>query len=84
MLGLFDHSDLVISAPINNWLRVADELINDKVDADDVVRKACRHLSSHDFLADKEIPTLSDYVLSSLVNKTYLPNNVELWVNRMQ
>ncbi|KAI6192378.1 SAND family protein [Aphelenchoides bicaudatus] len=57
LLGLFDHSDVVISAPINNWLRVADELINDKVDADDVVRKACRHLSSHDFLADKEIPT---------------------------
>jgi hypothetical protein len=85
LLGLFDHSDAVLSAPTHQWLCVAENLLLGEETNEDMVRKLCNRLSANDFVAVYDIPSLSDYVLHSLIaDIDYFPNNVELWVKRLQ
>jgi len=84
LLGLFDFTDATLNAPTSQWLRLADDLLEGRVSAENGNRQLCQRLSAHDFLAANNIPSLSDFILKSIVyDSDYLANNVELWVKRL-
>jgi hypothetical protein len=85
LLGMFNYTDAALVASAQKWLQLADDFIGERVIASNVVREACRRLSSHDWLSANDAVTLSDFILDALVtNTTYLPNNVELWSKRLE
>jgi len=85
LIGLFSYTDAALSASTHKWLQFAEDFIEGRVSGFDAIRKACFRLAQHDFLAAHDIATLSDFIVCAMIKDAgYLPNNVELWVKRLE
>lgn len=77
-----EHADICIH--MDRWLILIDDFISGFIDEDNLCRQMNVALSRYDYLIPNFGATLADILAYSVITRqSYVANNVELWLRRM-